>query len=133
MVRGVGDDVATSVDLVDVVGELDRDADETRFEVVERGHGGVGIVGVDAVEERIVRVLKVQRLHVLRAEGEVLALDMAGGAGAPVGVGKGVVELELARDGVAVAERALRLVDRVFRGWAFCARAGREGHRANDA
>ncbi len=82
----VRDDVTVEVDDVHVVGQLQHDADEPLLEVVVGRFDSQRIIGVDGVEERIIRVFREQRLHVGGREARVILAHVARGARSSVRV-----------------------------------------------
>ncbi len=89
--------VARFVDHVHVLGQRKPDAHETLLQVLEGQSLGVGVIGVDRVEQRIVRVGLQELCDVGGCEREVVLRDVTRRAGTAVRVREGLHEEPLAR------------------------------------
>jgi hypothetical protein len=130
---GWRDDVALEIDQIHVARQVEHDPHEPLLQMLERRLGGERVVGVDAVEERIGRVCGEPRADVGGRQHGVLVEHVAGRAGAPVGVGEGLVEQALAAPHLTCVAAAEGLGDadglrRVVASEAAARRERDEGH-----
>jgi hypothetical protein len=90
-----GDHRAALVDHIHVVGQREHHPHESLFEMLIGRRRGGRVIGVDSVEERVVRVGSQALRDAGGREGGVLGKHVAAGARAPVGVVKGALEQPL--------------------------------------